>query len=202
MDFRFADGGSLENYGVVTLLQRKVTKLVVFINTYIPLDAGFDPSGGLAPCPSTIDSDLPPLFGYPNGNQIHNQVFPQEDFAAVFNEMKKAKVRGETVMAYYQGRTVANDWWGIPAGQPFEILFVYNDEVAKWEDMLNDEVKAELDQCSSGEIQNFPHYPTMFPNGPPHITQLTNAEVNLLYELNAWNVYSNPKAFEFLKSGD
>lgn len=200
--YRFADGGSLENYGLITMLQRKVTKLVVFVNTYTPIDVGFIPNEGISPCPSTIDSDFPPLFGYPNGNKTHNQVFPQEDFAAVFDSLKACKVRGETIMAKYEGRTVANDWWGIPAGQSFEILFVYNDEVSKFNDQLQDEVKEELSKCTTGVLANFPNYPTVFPNGPPKLTELTNAQVNLLYELQAWNVYSNPSAFDFLKSQD
>lgn len=201
VNFRFADGGSLDNYGIITMLQRKVDRMVVFINTYIPIDVGFVPNQGFAPCPSAVDSDFPPLFGYVNGNQTMNKVFPTEDFGPVFDSLRATKVRGETVMAFYQGKTVRNDWWGIPAGQAFEILFVYNDQVSKWEDQLLPQVKDEINLCNSGQIRNFPHYPTIFPNGAPNLTQLTNAEVNLLYELQAWNVYSNPDAFKFLKGG-
>lgn len=200
VDFRFADGGSLENYGLITMLQRKVDRIVVFINTNSPIDPSFDPSAGIAPCSNTIDSDLYPLFGYPEGSQINNQVFPQAGFTEVFNQFVQAMENDSTVMAHYQDTTVANDWWGIPSGQAFDILFVYNESVGVWEEQLPDSVKEQLSLCGDGAFPDFPQYKLMFEDGFPRLVQLSQAQVNLLYQLQAWNVYSNPAHFSFLRN--
>jgi hypothetical protein len=53
---KFADGGNLENLGIMALLQRSCTSIISFINTMDPLAQSKD---GLI-----VDSELPPLFGY------------------------------------------------------------------------------------------------------------------------------------------
>ena len=96
--YRFTDGGNLENYGLITLLQRGVKKIVVFINTDTPITINLDPSASCPPLPNQIDSDLFPLFGYDNGNMINNQVFYKDDFNKVYNGLTEAKKNGKTVM--------------------------------------------------------------------------------------------------------
>ncbi|PHN05209.1 hypothetical protein [Flavilitoribacter nigricans] len=197
--FRFADGGSLEDLGVVSLLQRKVKKLVVFINTDTPIDTTFKP-GESAPTEKVIDYDLFTLFAdYTYGNHIHNQVFSEADFVRVFNQFVNCVKNGETVMARLNTTTLANPWWGIQAGQEVEILWVYNDKVPDWEGQLPPAIQAEIAKGKSGLFPNFPQYPIAFPEEIPYLQRLSPAMAKLLYELQFWNVYSHGSEFDFLK---
>lgn len=197
--YRFTDGGNLENYGLITLLQRHVKKIVVFINTNTPITVDLTPSSSCPPLSNQIDSDLFPLFGYNTGNQINNQVFSKDDFTKVYDRLSKAKRQGGTVMAKTNLITVENDWWGIPAGQAVEILWIYNETVLDWQKQLKEPVFHEICLGSQGKFPDFPLYKLMFENGTTKGISLTKPQVNLLYQLSAWNVYSNKEMFDFLK---
>ena len=196
---RFTDGGNLENYGLITLLQRGIKKIVVFINTDTPITVGLTPSAICPPLSNQIDSDLYPLFGYKTGNQIHNQVFSKGDFDKVYEGLSNAKKQGKTVMTKTNLMTVENDWWGIPKGQEVEILWIYNETVPEWQNQLKASVLDEICLGSQGEFLDFPLYKLMFENGITKGISLTKPQVNLLYQLSAWNVYSNKEMFDFLK---
>ncbi len=197
--YRFTDGGNLENYGLITLLQRGVEKIVVFINTNVPITIDLTPSANCPPLPSQIDSDLFPLFGYKTGNQIHNQVFAKKDFNTVYNGLSNAKKQGKSVMVYTPLETVHNKWWGIPPGHKVEILWVYNETVPEWQNKLQDPVLHEICLGPTGKFPDFPLYKLIFENGITKGISLTKAQVNLLYQLSAWNVYSNEELFKFMK---
>ena len=196
--YRFTDGGNLENYGLISLLQRGVKKVVVFINTDVPIDINLDPSEDCPPLPSQIDDDLFPLFGYPTGNQINNQVFDKPDFKKVYKGLRDAKVAGKTVMTKTKLTTVYNGWWGIKPGHEVEVLWVYNETVMEWQDKLKQEVKDKLCEGPDGPFKDFPLYKLIGEDGLLNGISLTKPQVNLLYQLSAWNVYSNEVVFSFL----
>lgn len=198
--YRFTDGGNLENYGLITLLQRGVKKIVVFINTNTPITINLDPSENCPPLANQIDSDLFPLFGYKYGNQIHNKVFAKDDFNLVYDGLSTAKKEGRSVMTKTNLTTVKNDWWGIPKGHQVEILWVYNETVPEWQNQLPDPVKHEICLGPKGKFVDFPLYKLIGENGITKGISLTKPQVNLLYQLSAWNVYSNKDMFTFLKN--
>jgi hypothetical protein len=197
--YRFTDGGNLENYGLITLLQRGVEKVVVFINTNVPITVYLTPSPNCPPLPNQIDSDLYPLFGYPTGNLIHNQVFTQAAFNTVYKGLSDAKKAGKTVMTKTTLTTVKNDWWGIKAGHKVEILWVYNETVPEWQNQLQAPVLEQICKGPTGDFPDFPLYKLIGENGITKGISLTTPQVNLLYQLSAWNVYSNKEVFEFLR---
>lgn len=197
--YRFTDGGNLENFGLITLLQRGVKKIVVFINTNSPLLVGCHFDDTCPPLPEQIDSDVYPLFGYPFGNLINNQVFSKADFKRVYEGLSEAKVQGKTVMTLTDLTTVKNDWWGIPAGQQVEVLWVYNEQVLDWEKQLPPKVREQIALGAKGAFPDFPSYKLFFENGFSKGISLTRKQVNLLYQLSAWNVYSNEDVFDFLR---
>lgn len=199
-NYRFGDGGSLENLGLLSLLQRGVSKAVVFINTDTKLDVNFTPGKNNPPNKNVVSSDVYPLFGYPEGNMINNTVFTHKDFATVFHGLKVAKKANKTVMTKTTLEVQPNKWWGIKGGNEVEILWVYNDKVMNWESKLPAEVKAEIAKGKNGDFRDFPSYKLFFEDDTG-VQQLTPAQVNLLYQLSAWNVYdkTNAKLYDFLK---
>lgn len=199
-EYRFTDGGNLENFGLISLLQRGVKKAIVFINTDTPLDVTLDPSASCPPLASQVSSDLFPLFGYKLGNQVHNQVFSKSDFKRVYDTLRKAKLENRTVMAKTILKTVKNDWWGINSGKEVEVLWVYNEKVNDWEKLLPPDVKKQICDGPDGKFPDFPLYKLIGENGLQNGISLTTEQVNLLYQFSAWNVYSNKDVFtNFLK---
>ena len=198
-EYRFADGGSLENFGVISLLQRKVKKIVVFINTETMIDTKFDPAT-MTPNIGTIDYDFYTLFAdFTFENHLNNNVFSREDFIDVYNQFLSCIKNGKTVMAKMNTQTKENNWWGIPDSQSVEILWVYNYKVENWDSLLNTNIQNEISLGTKGMFPNFPWYSTEFPYKKPFLVKLSPAMAKLLYELQFWNVFSNKEAFEFLK---
>lgn len=197
--YRFTDGGNLENYGLISLLQRGVKKAVVFINTNTPLDVTIDPSATCPPLSTQVSSDLFPLFGYKFGNQGNNQVFSKSDFKKVYDGLRTAKLANKSVITKLSLTTVENKWWGIEPGHQVEILWVYNESVPEWEELLPTEVQEEICKGPDGKFPDFPLYKLIGENGLVNGISLTKEQVNLFYQFSAWNVYSNKEVFDFLK---
>ena len=197
--YEFADGGSLENLGVITMLQRKVGKLLVFLNSPTSLDTTYDPNSG-PPTNMQVDSDLNVLFGYFDGTpfEVNDQVFHSSDYATVVNGLIEKKKKGETIMTRTKLKTKGNTWWGIEEGQEVEIMWVYNDVVMDWQSQLPQATQDAIAEGENGPFPNFPLYKTVDENGFLRLVQLTNQQVNLLYELSAWNVYHNDSIANFV----
>ena len=198
--YRFTDGGNLENYGLITLLQREVKKIVVFINTNSPLLIDCVIDGNNPPTGNEIDSDLFPLFGYPLGNQRNNKVFSKDAYLEVYKGLSEAKRNNKTVMTKTNLETVRNDRWGIHKGHKVEILWVYNERVLEWENQLPQPVQEQIKLGARGEFPDFPLYKLIFENGFSNGMSFTPQQVNLLYQLSAWNVYTNKEVFDFLRN--
>jgi hypothetical protein len=195
LEYRFADGGSLENLGINALLARGVPRLIVFINT----DEGVrrDPARNDV----VVSSDLPPLFGlqpfsptdgyvpygpYDPGHGAarlfrHNQVFETSAFTELKQKLLAAKRAGGSLLVRQTLKVLANPWFNVPAQESVEVLWVYNDQVSSWWNQLPFDTRAWLDIES---LDDFPLYNTF--------TQLylTPLMVNAVAHLACWNVAS------------
>jgi hypothetical protein len=207
----FADGGNLENLGIVALLQRSCTSIISFINTMNPLA---ESNEGLI-----VDSELPPLFGYcpkKEGQPYRlysalskeeldklggedfilrdNQVFPSTEFFP-FLEKIAAASRGKTgtlgadpALFVQQLTTIKNIKFGVEAGLSTKVLWVYNNPVAAWRSQLSREVRFMMD-LEVLDYDDFPNYNTISK------IHLNARQVNLLAHLSCWNVVQNKDVF-------
>lgn len=188
-DYYFADGGNLENTGVLALLARNVTRVIAFVNTATPLK---NDSGQI-----TFSSDISLLFGVvaapksaqhkeskqqvpPNGDPGFNQVFAREKHDELVAAMwQKNGVNGEPAVIKQTLTVMPNANFGIAGNYDVEILWVYNTAVPKWRSLLSADVRTWLDL---GGAPNFPNYNTILQLG------LSPREVNLLAQLSFWVV--------------
>jgi hypothetical protein len=206
----FADGGSLENNGLASLLAfSDIGSVIVCVNTEIAMAAkgvGI-PDGKNGWVPGTqieVDSSLPPLFGYqpfdetlgyvlyPQGetpeNQIFSksQVFDSSEFAAFLSGLSAAAggAANPTQPAILsQSLTVkANTWFGVPArSKPITIVWVYLNYASNWAVQFAN--NQPVQQLLATEVSNngFPHYDTLS-------TQLSATQINLLAHFTSWSL--------------
>jgi hypothetical protein len=201
-DFDVGDGGVLENYGLISLLLRRLETAVVFINTNIPLALDYDPEGPVSA--SVIDNYLPPFFGLQDPSfgtsTQNNQVFATADYAKVVRELQAAKRSGGAVMAVTKLTTIENRWWGLAAGHEVRVCWMYLDRSAKWEaSIASRRVRWNIrrgNDCRlfAGPFKHFPHYKTVS-EIPLELIDLTDAQVRLLADLTCWCVTSNAERF-------
>ena len=185
----FADGGDIENFGLIALLRRRVERIVVFVNTLHPL--GEEVRLAAESGPAGIDPYIPPLFGYATAKCPHNQVFPRPAFGRVVAALQAAKRRGRGVVAATRLAVEPNAWWGVAGGWEAEVCWVYNERAPAWEARLDVDVRRAIEEGqppgATGPFARFPFYRTEGQN-PGCLVRLTAPQVNLLAELSCWVV--------------
>src|SRR5436305_326517 len=163
----FADGGSLENSGVCSLLARGVAKIISFVNTQTPLQAG-------AGAPITLDSTVQLLFGIkpdaasasltesyvasaPNATPDFVQVFESTKYYDLLNGLIAANLTNGGPAIFKQTLNVLkNDNFDIPGGGTVDILWVLNTPVPNWIKLLTPDV-----QSAVNDLSHFPNYLTI-----------------------------------------
>ncbi len=187
----FADGGSLEDTGICSLLARGVTRIISFINSQTPLQA----SPG---APITIDSMVQLLFGIepdapsvsltesyvasaPNATPDFVQVFESARYIDLVNGLVAANItKGGPAMFKQTLNVLPNANFDIAGGSQVEILWVYNTAVKNWMNLLTPAV-----QSAVGGLAHFPNYLTFKQRG------FDPMQMNALAELSFWNLVSN-----------
>ena len=173
-EYTFGDGGILENLGIMSLLMRKVERIVVFVNTKTPLRGGDK---------DEINDSIRPLFGQTPKFDL-NHVFPADRYQELIDNLLAQKEAEHTVMhkATYPVREAPH--YGIEDGWEVDVLWVYNDRVKDWEKQLPATIRKKI---ATGSLGTFPHYRTFFQN-PPKVIDLSATQVNLLAHLHCWNI--------------
>lgn len=207
---RFADGGSLENLGVVSMLSyADIDNIISFCNSSTPL--GKDSNGVII-----VDGQVPPLFGYqPYDSKAgyvlyegahdpssplfgHSQVFPSDQFQPLLDGLWAASGGDASPNAnpatFQQTLEVLdNAWFGVHGGgRTVNVLWCYLNRVDTWYDLLAANVQQILgDPTDPHSYNSFPHYSTAS-------TKLDPTEINLLANLTAWCVAGDPNSAPFL----
>jgi hypothetical protein len=200
----FADGGSLDNSGVTSVLfYPDVSTVIAFINTEnaltqdsndnIAIDESVSALFGFQKYDGNASPPYAPLSGAPTSNlRRFNQIFPSADFQPLLDGLWQSTGGDENMAPIFTQQlvTVANDWFGIEAGRDVTVLWVYLGMSEAWFKEVKDfVVKARIDFELTAE--NFPHYDTLK-------TQRTPVQMNLLSNLTAWTVMQNSDAFTAL----
>lgn len=215
MDTLFTDGGCYENDALLPMIQRKVEKVILFLNPHTPLQPSqnWDVDTDV-PSSDQIDPSIGSFFGVlpPPGAEYEernfmlskNQIFPSEDYSTLIKGLQAAQTAGGGIVYGMNLTTVENEWWGIPAGFQTEVTFVYLGRLSKWETKLSQDMQSKViptdgnpndmsNTIDSGEYKHFPHYVTA--GG-----LLTHQQTNLLADMSGWVILENQELFERLLS--
>jgi hypothetical protein len=206
--FMFGDGGSTENILLISLLQRKVKKVVLFFTSQTPLQ----PSSKWnvdedAFSNSQITDAFSCFFGALQENSdvykrafyyTTTQVFATSEYSRVIKGLQAAQSEGNGIIASFNLTTIENKRWGIPAGFEVEVTFVYMGRLAQWEQKLPKEMQdlvipsENADDLSvtvsDGPFKSFPHYTTK--GGDINFEQ-----ANLLADMTGWSVLQHAELF-------
>lgn len=208
LESEFADGGSLENSGVASMLSyTDIDNVIAFINVEIPLTR--DDRGNIV-----VDDCLPPLFGYQpyvkgvgyklyagasNPSQPvyqYNQVFPSSAFVTLLQGLWDAS-NGASRAAIFSQKltTLENSWFNVAGGTSVTVVWAYLNYASDWYNAIADSwVRYAVDY--QYEVHDFPNYNTFS-------TDLDATQINLLSNFSAWMVQDpqNAAAFTALYSG-
>ncbi|MBT3879185.1 MAG: hypothetical protein HON76_00485 [Candidatus Scalindua sp.] len=184
----FSDGGNLENFGIMAMLQRQVKKIIVFVNSGTALKK--DEEG------ITIDSDVAPLFGLANSKFSNNRVFDSGGYTTLTNKLWDAYSNGGLAMAKESYTTIPNVWFGIPEYE-VEVLWVYNAPVQDWIKQLSTKVQRAVKSGIKGEqpLKDFPNYKTVGENWL-QLIKLYPEQVSLIADMFSWSIQQNSTKFE------
>lgn len=194
--FDFADGGGLENLGIMPLLKRGVKKIIIFSNCETPLTGYYEQQ-------NQITDSIPALF-YPLKDNYGQKDFDKNVVFAnqkdkynklVSTLLQKQKNNEPTI--YTDTYTVTKqDFYGIKGGYDVDIMWVYNSLPGNWTKQLDPKIAENIKNKVYG---NFPFYKT-FGENPPQLIDLTPEQVNLEAHLSSWIINSNADLInKFLK---
>jgi hypothetical protein len=178
-----ADGGGIDNLGIMPLLARQVHNIIVFNNSSTPL--------------AEENSEMQALF-IPNGTATTSDDTRGND---VFDAVKWDTLRAALSDAreHQRAQVFCDHGWSVKANRRFNIraydnlsiCFVYNGTASAWEDELSTPVKALVvdptKPTTAERLDHFPYYKT-FGQNRIHLIQLKSRQVNLLSNLTSWIV--------------
>lgn len=189
------DGGNVDNDGIFSMLRRRVSSLVVFVNCEQALNTSWVPSER-PPTETDIDGYIPALFGIEvYGNETgeylgNNQIFPTEDFSPLAEALIAADGRGKGILVNVTLTTIENQFMGIAAGITVDIVWYYLGMPSLWYNQLPLSVRTNLGLGILGDYYQFPHYSTL------EQLKLSASQVNLLANMLTWTVRENQELLE------
>lgn len=213
----FTDGGCYENIPLISFLQRKVERIVLFFNaeTALQPSSTWDVAAEQAANPGFYDQKqvtdtLSMYFGIWEKDESrwmnrsyqieYNQVFDQSEYVKVIQGLQAAQSRGDGIIYTAELTTIENKWWGIPAGVKSQITFSYLGRLSSWEKRLSAAMKEVLvpsDEADAanlsvdvkhGPFREFPHYATIGGS-------INNERANALADLTGWSIIQNEALF-------
>lgn len=201
--FAMGDGGIIDNYGILSLLRRKVARIVVFINTSTPVDPTYDPA--TVPDTKVIDEYLSALFGFQiQGLGValrHNTVLAPDGWAPLVRGLQAAQASGGPVIHRMTHAVRENDFWGIEGGWTVDIAWCYLARVPAWEGRLPAETARAIQKGQRrvlhGALEDFPYYKLIGEDGWGDV-HLSVPQARLLSDLCCWCVTEQGDLFRDL----
>lgn len=206
----FADGGNLDNTGLLGMLARSDAKnIVVCYNSEVPLGNSENIGvAGYSEKVASISPDIPPLFGYQpkpvNGTYVlfsdktsadlkyreAAQVFESTDFGPLVSTLFAASngQKSPAVARTTSLKVCDNVYAGISNRGIIDVLWLYNNYADDWVDAIRTNSweladKIKIDRFIPGtDFYNFPNYSTALQ------INLNAGQVNALAQFQAWAI--------------
>ncbi|CAK9085231.1 unnamed protein product [Durusdinium trenchii] len=205
--YLLGDGGNIDNSGLLAMLQRRASKVVLVVSTghALPDDVDFCALGQQelsSDVAERLENQLRANFGYWEKDDIgefltQNHVFRKKDLAPLLCQLQSLKKRGQPTVAQRRLQVLPNRWWGIRGGFSVDLLMVYLDKCQNFESRLPKDTADNLQSYFHAEFARFPHYRVVFQNAGSG-TALTHPQINLLAAMGEFFVRENAELFRRL----
>jgi len=168
-EYDFADGGLMDNSGIMPLLRRKVEKVIVFVNGTSDLVSEDKKTN------EKVSSMVKALFVKTDNhwgmkNYDLNVVLKEDDktgmesYEELRDEFISLNKQNKPAVVKKKYKTLRNKAFDIEAGHEVEVLWVHNAFVKQWYDKIKDTDLQEYINSQRTEKLNFPNYPTFATN--------------------------------------
>jgi len=204
--YEFGDGGSLDNSGLLALLQRGADKVIWVASSFESLSTSYNYTSATTetfdPAAAHVLDQISGKFGYAEGSfsqQItQNQVFKKSALLQVVRQLVVLKEAGQPAVARFRLEILENPWWGIAGGRTVDILLVYLEKTSDFEAKLPADTQTAL-HSTDVPFADYPIYKTLGENGLHNLVGLTPCQVNLLAAQAEYSVRHHAELFrEFL----
>jgi len=177
-------------------LQRGARKVIMVESSYRGLNSDYNLAAASVdtfdPDKAGVTEDLYDKFGYGYANAnlyySHNQVFAKDELLPIVREIASLKKSGKPAVIRVSLEVVPNSWWGIEGGRSVELLLVYLEKVANFEDLLPHDTQGHLAQGKDGPFSGYPIYSTS-------LAGLAPCQVNLLAAQGEFCIRENSAEF-------
>jgi len=193
--FAMTDGGYSSNTPIISLIARGVTKIVAFMQTYVPLASAsqYNPATD-GYVPETVDFMIPAWFGLNVEAQVKTAfylipaaIFQTSQYASFVSAMQQSQAAQQGAYVRQTLTTIANPYYGIPAGIQVDLCLFYTSTSTTWQNQLASDIQSDIALGANGPYANFPYYATSFQN-EMEFTEYTPAQINLAAALSSWMI--------------
>lgn len=206
--FKIGDGGHMDNSGLMPALQRKVPRIVMFLNTDVKIGMKSDfcaytpvGAGELGSAAAWYFLDKFGLGAHVDGSFLmHNQVFRFKDLQPILCDLQTHRRAGRPAVSLRELEVLKNSWWGIEGGWKVKLLVYHLDKSKVFESQLPADTQKEIAAGKEGMFANFPQF-TMVRQNPRSLISYTSAQVNLLSSLVEYGVRQHAGYFREVLAG-
>lgn len=185
-DFLYSDGGTINNYGIIPMVQREIKNIFACINTKSKFNYYIDEENNYTTSNIPVQLDFAALFGEITNKDLNNskkrtydltnaQVFNINNFNPLINIMKETEDKGDGILCSIEVETIENKWYNIKAGQKINLTIFYNCLPINWYNLLSTDIQSIVDN------KNLPYLPTT-------LGAISNEDINLISSMTSWTI--------------
>jgi hypothetical protein len=175
-EYYLTDGGILNNNSILSLLQRKVKKIILFNSTEKIIDK------------SSYLNETWKATNLYSFFELENklQVFKQDDWEIVAQNLITNSNKGGPMYTINTLKVLPNKEFYIEGNYSVDLLIIILQPSTNFNNLLPSNITNTFDDIN-GPYPFFPNYPTIFTN-PGKLIELTNGQVNLLSTYTDWSI--------------
>jgi hypothetical protein len=181
-EFLFTDGGTVNNEGIIPMVQRNFKTIVCCVNSDIKFNYFISDDYTIETLP--LDFRLASLFGINLTKNFFDeriydftnaQIFKKENFYALIEEMNNIDKKGDGIVCKIEVETIENTWYNIPANRKHTLIIIYPSVPENWFNLLKPEIQRIV------EKKNLPYVRTQ-------LVGINAESSNLIASMTSWTV--------------
>lgn len=181
-EFLFTDGGTVNNEGIIPMVQRNFETIVCCVNSDTKFNYFISDDYTIETLP--LDFRLASLFGINLtqnffGERTYDftnaQIFKKENFYTLIKEMNNIEKKGDGIVCKIEVETIENNWYNIPGNRKHILIIIYPSVPENWFNLLKPEIQSIVEE------KNLPFIKTQ-------LVGINAESSNLMASMTSWTV--------------